>query len=142
MIKIHAVPKSVKRRRQWCGPTALAALTGLTYDAALDMIKRVTGQKVVKRVHRDTLKEALRRLGYRTRLIHDTMNNESVTLARFLRKRPPEHRIATILVRVTNHYVVVRGRKIVDNFTKEPVFLRAYPKRRKRVKDAWIVEAA
>lgn len=53
------------------------------------------------------------------------------TLAEWMRsKRDPD---AFYIVNVTNHYVLVRGRKFIDNHSKEWVFLRSAPHRRKRV---------
>jgi len=41
------------------------------------------------------------------------------------------------LVNVTDHYVVVQGRKIADNNTGKPVWLKEYPHRRARVWKTW-----
>lgn len=61
------------------------------------------------------------------------------TLAEWMRaKRDPN---AHYILEVTNHWVLVKGRKFVDTFTKgEWVFLRSAPHRRKRVRGVWRVE--
>lgn len=61
------------------------------------------------------------------------------TLAEWMRaKRDPN---AHYILEVTNHWVLVKGRKFVDTFTKgEWVFLRSAPHRRKRVRGIWRVE--
>jgi hypothetical protein len=61
------------------------------------------------------------------------------TLAEWLRttKRAPD---TYYIVEVSHHWVLVKGRKFVDTFTKgEWVFLRSAPHRRKRVIGVWEV---
>ncbi len=57
---------------------------------------------------------------------------ERPTLARWLRERYPFQMDRIYLVNITGHFVVVRGRKFVDNKTMEPVFIRQAPGRRSR----------
>lgn len=60
------------------------------------------------------------------------------TLAEWMRtsKRDPD---AYYIVQVTGHYVLVKGRKFIDNHTKDWVFLRSAPWRRKRVEHVYKV---
>ena len=63
------------------------------------------------------------------------------TLATFLRKRTPEQRKAIMLIDVSNHWVVVEGRRLADTFTKgAPVTIGKAPHRRKRVRSAYVIQ--
>lgn len=139
MTKLHAVSKSSRKRIRWCGPSAIAAITGMSYDDALQATKDTTGRRIVKWMRNWEMFATLQQLGYSLIKIEATVDGRTATLARFGKKRQPEWMNETILLNVTRHYVVMRGRKIVDNRTEEPVFLRQYPKRRVRVRHAWIV---
>ena len=60
------------------------------------------------------------------------------TFAQWLRSRPD--RGAMYIVEVTGHWVLVKGRKFVDTYTKgEWVFLGSAPHKRRRVCNAWLV---
>ena len=77
------------------------------------------------------------------RLIPDSVKRTGPTLAAFLRTRPPELMNAYLLIEVTRHFVVVKGRKFADTKTNgEPVFISKAPGRRKRVKAVWVVTKA
>jgi len=61
------------------------------------------------------------------------------TLAGFTRTHKNSFKDVPVIVNVTRHYVVVRGRKFVDNNVKRPVPLKKAPGRRCRVRVAWRV---
>jgi len=130
-----------KKRMTWCGPAAISIITGCGYDAALELLKQVTGRSVIKGVARPDMFRALRRLGYDCKSRQE-FTDWRPTLAWWLRQRESDEMSLTYLVNVTGHYLVVRGRKIADNKTGEPVFTRKYPHRRKRVKVVWQVAKA
>lgn len=58
---------------------------------------------------------------------------EQPTLAAWLRKRSSCQMAQTYLVTLTAHFVVVRGRKFIDNHTMTPTWIRRAPYRRARV---------
>lgn len=139
---LHDIVGSPSNRKHWCGPSALAAITGLNYMAALGVFQNIRGPNRVGRtaaimgVHNPEMMRALTRAGYRTQEIGFA---RGATLARFLRERTDEQRSSTILVNAGHHYVVVKGNKGIDNKTKTPVFISKMPGRRMRMARAWIV---
>jgi hypothetical protein len=137
MNTLNAVSgKLNKNRSTWCGPAAISIITGCGYDCAVDLMKSVSGRPMIKGVYNGWMLQALRRLGYDCGTPEE-FTDWRPTLAWWLRTRDPEDMQTTYLVNVTHHYVVVRGRKIADNKTTVPVFLRQYPRRRARVIKAW-----
>ena len=64
----------------------------------------------------------------------ETHYEEDSTFARWLRERKPDEVNAKYLVLLTGHWVAVKGRKMIDTYTKTPTFIRRAPHRRKRVK--------
>ena len=96
--------------RAWCGPTALAAITGQRYWRMIKVIEDVRGQgnfegtcnwlEMLKALERTSVKvEDHRRV--------------DCSLSEFMTKvRPGE----LFLVRVTGHFMVVEGQKICDSY--------------------------
>ena len=79
--------------------------------------------------------------GYKIHAVKIAVQYPYTTLARWLKITRPLrscHPARPFLVNVTDHYIVVCGRKIYDNFFTEGVWLRRYPHRRIRVKKAWL----
>jgi hypothetical protein len=148
--------RSLKRDvggRAWCGPTAIGAITGEPLSKVREVLREAKGGQTIKyrgkwgqtcerlRPVKGTTTgqviRALAKLGWIASRI--SVPNEP-TLAAFLRKRTPSLMNVHLLIEVTNHWVVVKGRKFVDTFTKgEPVFIGKAPGRRKRVHGVWIV---
>lgn len=136
-MKLHGVHDTKsKTRHQWCGPTALAAVTGCGYQTALDVLREVTGRRAITRTWNGELVRAFSILGWVAEVVRV---DGKPTLARWLRQRTPEVAKSHVVVNVTKHYVAVLGRKVVDNKTKDPVFLREYPHRRLRVRYALLI---
>ncbi len=141
---LYSVEGCPKNRVRWCGPSAITAITGIGYPAALTTLKQVRANRsnadplrvIVKGIYNNEMSNALRRLGYRMTPINI---QSGITFARFLRERSPEERKATILVSAGHHYMVVSGNKAVDGIVKDPVFISKMPGRRKRMAHAWII---
>lgn len=137
MGKLNAVSGKSIKRNTWCGPAAISIITGLGYDEAIDLLKRVTGKRAIRGVSRNEMFRALQAIGWDCKDRWEYTKEHRPTLAWWLRQRGDEEMDTTFLVNVTGHYVVVRGRKIADNLVMAPVWLREYPHRRKRVKVVW-----
>ena len=127
--------KEVKlERRTFCGPYAVATLTGKKVDLIEDQINSYREKKKGAKVRRTTVNELRHTLLMLNQNVHDTEEwYSSVTFAKWLRQRTPEQRKAKYLVLVTNHWVAVQGNKMNDTWTKAPTFIRRGPHRRKRV---------
>lgn len=136
---ITGVPKGYTR---WCGPSAIAAITGLTYEAARTLLRgrRLSRgiTKPVKGVSRAEMRDALQTLGY-TMLCLPLLDSKELTLARWIAKRPKDLVPEIVLVNTTGHWLVVKGRKAADSKHPQPVFTSQFGGRRARVKAAYRV---
>lgn len=128
--------KATRTRKVYCGPYAMAALTGLTVDYIEEQInhrRKKNPDASVKWTNGWDLEFA----GTQAKLSMgeiEPLYEENKTFARWLRERKPDEVNAKYLVLVTNHWVAVEGRKMIDTYTKTPTFIRRAPHRRKRVR--------
>lgn len=135
---MHEVRNVPGGRTVWCGPTAISILTGAGYDVSLDLLKRIAGKTWLTSVQTWMMCEALEGLGLRC---HRLDVEGTPTLIGFLRRRAPDVKKSMLLINVTRHYVVARGRKIGDNTTMGPVWMKDFRRhRRSRVEKVWVVE--
>ena len=80
--------------------------------------------------------EVLKRFGYRDDSTLRYIGYQP-TFAKWLRER--ENRNELCIVYLTNHFVVVKGNKMIDNTTMKPTFIRQSPHRRSRVIQYWVI---
>lgn len=138
---------------RYCGPLVIAAITGLSTAEAAASLRRITGRtSAVKRVNHVELISTLSALGFvmLRREIPRHVADVPIfgrkvrkwigpTFTEFLRTRPNYN--ATYIVHVANHYLLVKGRKMVDTHTDgQWTWLRDAPHRRKRVRTAWLIQ--
>lgn len=146
-MKLIRTPHS----NHFCGPAALALITGRPVDEVVAAVKayrrRVAPGKGlrVKGMSNPELLSVLADFGIES-IRMPTMDDDyrlrglRPTLARWLRENKLarlRHANWPFLVNITGHYIVVFGRKIYDNAHPEGVWLRQYHRRRARVKMAW-----
>lgn len=120
----------------WCGPYAIAAITGKPYAAVLDAIRtyrRARGEhsnRAIMRLYPHEIIGALRALGYIHAKQHNTGKRE--TMGQWLEMRP---RRACILF-ITGHYIAVDADNWTDNGRKnrEPRPVSTLTRTRRRVK--------
>lgn len=139
-----------ERSNKFCGPAALALITGRPVDEMVAIVKsyrwksyRRDSRWPVKGMRNKEMVEILFNCGFdivKMASHVDKQYGTEPTLAKWLRLtrviRNPRPTLA-FLVNVTGHYIVVCGRKIYDNHNPDGVFLRQYRHRRVRVKNAW-----
>lgn len=133
--------RSTTRAHSWCGPTALAALTGLPYDAVY--------KKMVASINRHSRAEA-KRHGYRAdtwvqksfqgvsvgdlaiagkslKLTIDwDSRHKGATLLTFTREHTIKGKV--YLVVAANHYVVIKDGIVYDNTVTGPHPIDEYPR--------------
>lgn len=122
-------------RKVYCGPYAIAALTGLDVGFIEDQINHRRGKKPGCSVRWINGNELIH-VGTRAKIRMGEAElriAEKKTFARWLKERTPEEVKAKYLVLVTGHWVAVQGRKMIDTWTRTPTFIRKAPHRRKRV---------
>ncbi len=136
---LHSI-KHNNASKMWCGPAAIAAVTGVDTKTITQIIRSVGNKSRVKGVSNDDLLRALKVLGYETTLVDKAAFRwERETLCRWKKKNKAKLK-TPVIVNVTGHYVVLHGDMFVDNHTKTPVRFSKAPHRRKLVKYAWSVK--
>jgi hypothetical protein len=134
----------VKRvRGPYCGPTAIAALTGVPISRIEKMLRRrrrggykdINGRKIpIQGTGNHEVLRVLKTLGCKVKKF--TMTES--TISRFC--HDTEH-AGTFLVNVTDHYVTTHAGLVCDTYCKTPTPVAEYPKPQLRVVRAWRVEA-
>lgn len=131
----------------YCGPTAIAAVTGLPPSVVLDACRTARDGEDwpekhlhpprIKGINISVLGRALRILGYAGRWVEVC---DRPTLAAWLETRSPYERRLPCIVNVTRHYVAVAGYMFADTFTKgQVVEVDEAPHRRKRVERVFFI---
>lgn len=129
---------------QYCGPSAIAALTGIPIAAVEDAVlahraelgirfgkSRKTPHARVYGMSRNELAPVIERLGWRaTHLFKPAYKHECRALTRLAYTFPKD---VPLLVIVTGHAIAVRGSYFVDTRFREPRRLAFCPYMRKRV---------
>lgn len=121
---------------RYCGPGALAILSGLSTGETAKLLRELTGRRAIMRIGHDALLVALGRLGI-----------PALDVVRYVKiePRPPLWNWAltaargTYLVSVTGHFVVVEKKdngviEVTDNLTIYPITLAKFWGRQKRVR--------
>lgn len=122
----------VKGNNRFCGPAAVASLTGLTTDEASRLIRRFSGKSRTMGVRSLHMIQALRSTGIKVGARRTVFG--APTLKQWTSTIEP----GCYLVTVTNHYMVVRVTKttiqVVDSFNKEPTRIQDVKGIRRRVR--------
>lgn len=142
-MKLHTI-KHTNDSKLWCGPAAIAAVTGYDTRTIHRAFHALCNQERVKGVYSRDLVAVLQALGCKvSRTQYLPLGVEKMTFAAWLRKYRDTFANNPVVVTVGHHFVTVLGRKMVDNHTPKisPVFLRNAPHRRKRVNYWHIIES-
>lgn len=125
--------KAIDASHRYCGPAALAAIIGIPTREAAEIIAYATYEDArragrMRGVFQGHLKKAFLLLGYTV----ETQGHRStmMTVQKFLRSNPCK--TARVLV-CGNHYIAVKGRKIVDSSVRIPRDVKDHPCRLWRV---------
>ncbi|MCY4029665.1 MAG: hypothetical protein OXH75_25540 [Acidobacteria bacterium] len=130
-MKLHRI---VGRARK-CGPSAMAAVTGLpTHDCAA-LLREVTGSSQIHGVRQDDLVAAMALAGWHCeRAAHP--RSARPTLAAWLRGHDTFAHPFILVVR--NHYVALGGGEVADSgwlYRRRPMPVAGAPHRRVRVRE-------
>ena len=126
---------------KWCGPTALALITGRTLKFCHNKLARTEGKepRYLKGVSSRSMRVALQEMGYQTERI--SFVRQRMTLRKYIEEvQTTEHFRGVMLVIVTGHYVVISKGMVVDNHRTVPVPVREHPFWRNHIKNAWILK--
>lgn len=136
---------NVGDQKAWCGPTVVAAITGLTIPAVKARIKKARGHNgPVMGTSSGELAAVLRGAGYNMNLSNRFRKDDDMpTLAQWLKGYRVSGDDTIYIINVSHHWVVVKGRWFCDTYTKGiPVRASKAPHRRKRVKEVYAVRKA
>ncbi len=133
--------KHTNKSKMWCGPAAIAAVTGYDTATITKLLRSVSGRASVRGVYCSDLLAALKILGYAATEIGraPSFRWERSTLLQWRKRHRAAAKASPVIVNVTGHYVTLFGDMLVDNHTKTPVRFSKAPHRRKRVKQAWAI---
>lgn len=133
----------------WCGIAALATLTGRATSECRDVIaayRRARGnaRPKITGVFNSEMEHALQQFGFRPRMVARFRGPAKTrpTFAKWLRTREGALKTGALLVLIRRHYVVVEGKRFVDNRHTDPLWIKDASGRRKRVWRVYLVERA
>ena len=147
---LYAAPNAPDRHI-YCGPTAMAAITGfgsmvvermlqsLRKDAPKPRRERHARGDMVRAMWSSEVEPLARALGWRAvEVVAPLDQHYGTTLAQWQRRRVKD--AAPYLVLVTGHFVAVQGRWFVDSTQREPIPFSKAKHKRKRVVRVWRLE--
>jgi len=138
-MKLNTLKAESWNKTKWCGPTALAIITGKTLKYCHNKLARLEWKKphYLQGVSNGSMILALREMGYVVKCIDDAW---SKTLRQYIEeKQATSHFRGVMLVNVTGHYVVISKGMVADNHQWTPRPVREHPMWRKKIKRAWII---
>jgi hypothetical protein len=150
MPSLHQITRDT-RRRLYCGPTAICAITGLSAKTVLEAIDARRGAyaynsngrlRGVTTMTMAEVSDVLNGFGYPTVTRPVSRFSPAPTLAQYLAELAERHvPSAPRIIRVRGHFMAVGacGRDVCDTRTKDPVPAKQSPRRRARVLDEIIV---
>lgn len=130
-------PVMDSRPTAYCGPSAIAILTGVPLSRIEKMLKRCRkgwGGRPVKSTYRWEVVKVLKRLGCKV----EELKNPESTICKFA---DDVRHAGAYLVNVTGHFMVSCGGIIADNSNPEGVPAEEYGRGSRRVQMAWKVIA-
>jgi hypothetical protein len=133
-----------KNISSFCGPFAIAAITGISIVDIIDAFKKLRinngnekRAKRIKGVYNGEMREILSQFNFNMNRIDGL---KEISLKRFVETEGKKHLNVPILVNVTGHYVVLFNGIMTDTTYRIPVafqFVKRY--RRSSVLNAWTV---
>jgi hypothetical protein len=140
---LYQINHDLAGRKLWCGPGAIALVTGLPTSliyAHADAERRSRGGKRgVEGMYPTELWAVLRACGYRVTEVFNA-RGDGLTLRQFSRSKGALFADRPAIIQVGNHFGVVVGRRYVDNQTGDPIYIGDSKYLRSFVTAAWVVE--
>lgn len=134
------------RAKQWCGPSALALLTGATLKEATEHLTRIRREPYseISGVWPEEMILALAERGYRAREVDIVARyprlTHGPTLKRYFEERPASEKVMPTLIQISGHYLVGHFDMAGDNWTGRMVPYPRFPKLTRLVKAVHIIE--
>lgn len=133
---------------RWCGPSAVAILTGQPLTATTEILTRIHGGTYdeLSGVWPEDTILALHELGYRAQEIDIQSRYPDLThgptLERFVGDRTVTETVTPMLIEISGHFLVAHYGYLADNWVQRPTPIGDFPKLRRLVKSAWLITEA
>lgn len=139
-MKLHIPTKRPGKKRWYCGPFAIAAITGCSFNQAREWANKAklrdNPNQGVCAMTDNQVRDALCMAGF-TSIIAYWPRGDRPTFRDFLKLPRAEGSI--LLVSLTDHFVTIQDSQFIDNHTEHKVHVNYAPWQRKRVRIAWEV---
>ena len=116
----------------WCGPAAVATVTGHPTSRVLETAKRLTGREAIKSMHVHEVCDTVRELGFPGSFTVSWRGSRP-TFTQFRKGRSPRERRTPLILLISTHFVVLAGNRLVDSSYMDPIFATDYHHPRWRV---------
>lgn len=129
-------------RVKWCGPTALALITGRTLIHCQRTLAKFEGkdQRYLRGVSNSSMLAALRSWGYHVEPVKIPWSRHHPTLRQYIEEQMPTLQWRQVMLwNVTDHYVVSLSGEVCDNHATKPTPVAKHRWSRKRIVHGWIV---
>ena len=134
-------------RTAWCGPSALAMLTGQTLGSAHSRFAFMQ-DKAVRDIKGVFIPEMLMALSDQGKMAEPINlmgrypdHKYGPSIKRFMKERPlGDERMYPLLISTHNHLLCGQMDWLGDNWTKRPVPMAKFPKLNRNVDQAWIIK--
>lgn len=113
----HALPVSGQKHNGYCGPAAIAALTGVSTGEAARLLRDVSGRPWIKGASENIVLDVLASLGLDVVDSYRIYPMKIMTLQRWIRERWTGE---LALVVAMNHYWAFDGGYFCDSFNRLP----------------------
>jgi hypothetical protein len=141
----HKAPHCLAGKNRYCGPAAVAVLTGTDTDEAARRIRQATGLRAVKGTYPNELAKTLAASGLT--MTQSTVSGgfriphlSEITLAGWARCEARDKTVATTyLVLAGRHWLVTRGQKYFCGLVRQWIPLAKAPRRRARVAAVYVI---
>jgi len=137
--KLHnALEPAGGKHNRYCGPAAIAAITGMTTGEAAAEARAVTGKPSIRGMYSFDLLHVLLRNGFSSKGTESYRRGKGPTLKRWL----ADHYDGTALcvVRTTTHFWAMSNGEFVDTYFRMPSPLDKVHSPRARVMDVFYLE--
>lgn len=116
---LHPI-KHDNRSALWCGPAAMAAITGHPTSLIHGMLRNASGRKAITFAYDSDVTGAMRSLGYEVEHFEE-YNGERMSVCEFSRHKAELLRDHALLVQVHGHYVVLYRDLFIDSQHPKPI---------------------
>jgi hypothetical protein len=147
-MKLNSLNTDGFTKRRWCGPSALAMITGRTLKYCHNKLARIKGvePRYLKGVSNGNMRKALDQMGYEMVNINIPLRAGARTMHMptlkkyIMEEQPSRDWRSVLLINVTDHYVIAQHGKIADNSCPDPIDVIAHHSANKRIYLAWQIK--